>query len=125
MERKPDLERRPGSAHVVSIPPAQHQEAAVRLILAGEIGVGLDGELAAVATEVATVSAPVEIDARHVTFLDRCGVEFLANLANRLPSKPKLFPVTPTIEFLLEVTRTKELFELSDRQPEPAAAIGG
>ena len=60
---------------------------------------------------------PVEIDARHVTFMDSSGVSMLARLAHRTPGRLTMIEPPDVVRFLLEVTRIGEVIDVLDTDP--------
>jgi anti-anti-sigma factor len=88
-----------------------------RLVLSGEVDVALGAELSEAVTEAERVGLPVEIDARHVTFMDSSGVSMLARLAHRTPGRLTLIQPPDVVRFLLEVTRIGEVVDVLDADP--------
>ena len=88
-----------------------------RLVLAGEIDVSLGADLAEAVTEAERSGQPVEIDARHVTFMDSSGVSVLARLASRTPGQLTLIQPPEIVRFLLDVTRIGDLVTVVDDDP--------
>jgi anti-sigma B factor antagonist len=88
-----------------------------RLVLSGEVDVALGAELAEAVTEAERVGLPVEIDARHITFMDSSGVSMLARLAHRTPGRLTLIQPPDVVRFLLEVTRIGEVVDVLDTDP--------
>lgn len=85
---------------------------AVRLVLVGDIGAEVSGELTETMDEAIASGLPVEIDAHHVTFMDSAGVALIAKLAAQLPAPPKMLRTPDTVEFLLNVTGLNEAVEI-------------
>lgn len=88
-----------------------------RLVLSGEVDVALGADLTEAVTEAERVGRPVEIDARHVTFMDSSGVSMLARLAHRTPGRLTLIQPPDVVRFLLEVTRIGEVVDVLDTDP--------
>ena len=84
-----------------------------RVILSGDVDSELADELTEAAAEAEAHHLPIEVDARHVTFMDSAGVAFLARLAARSEHRVRVLRVPPTVRFLLEVTRIGELVDLA------------
>ncbi len=84
-----------------------------RVILSGDVDSELADDLTEAAAEAESHRLPIEVDARHVTFMDSAGVAFLARLAARSPHRVRVLRVPPTVRFLLEVTRIGELVDLA------------
>ncbi|MFH5821743.1 STAS domain-containing protein [Georgenia sp. AZ-5] len=100
-----------GSVHVMVSP------ARTRLVLSGEIDVALAGELAEAVSDAERAALPVEIDARHITFMDSSGVSMLARLAHRTPGRLAMIQPPDVVRFLLEVTRIGEVVDVLDADP--------
>ncbi len=83
-----------------------------RIVLSGEVDADLAAELAEATAEAERQALPIEVDTRHVTFMDSSGVAFLARLSIRSPHRVRLLRVPPTVRFLLEVTRIGELLDV-------------
>ncbi|MCK6209641.1 STAS domain-containing protein [Georgenia sp. EYE_87] len=88
-----------------------------RLVLSGEVDATLGAELTEAVTDAERVGLPVEIDARHVTFMDSSGVSMLARLAHRTPGRLTLIQPPDVVRFLLEVTRIGEVVDVLDSDP--------
>ncbi|WP_129338427.1 STAS domain-containing protein [Cellulomonas endophytica] len=101
----------PGSVHVIT-----EQDRTV-VVLSGEIDADLSPELGEATAEAEERGLPVEVDARHVTFMDSSGVAFLARLSMRSPHRVRLLHVPPTVRFLLDVTKIGELLEVVEDEP--------
>lgn len=100
-----------GSVHVMVAPSR------TRIVLSGEIDVDLAAELQDAATDAEAAGRPVEIDARHVTFMDSSGFTLLARLAHRSPGRLRIIQPPDVVAFLLEVTRIGELVDVVDTDP--------
>ena len=100
-----------GSVHVMVSPSR------TRLVLSGEIDVALSGELTEAVSDAERASLPVEIDARHVTFMDSSGVSMLARLAHRTPGRLTMIEPPDVVRFLLEVTLIGEVVDVLDVDP--------
>ncbi|UNX54598.1 STAS domain-containing protein [Georgenia sp. TF02-10] len=97
-----------------------------RLVLSGEIDVTLEADLADAVADAERADQPVEVDARHVTFMDSSGVTVLARLAHRCPGRLALIQPPDVVRFLLEVTRIGEVVDVLDEDPGfPAVARPG
>ncbi|GAA4285919.1 STAS domain-containing protein [Georgenia daeguensis] len=88
-----------------------------RLVLSGEVDATLGADLSEAVTDAERVGLPVEIDARHVTFMDSSGVSMLARLAHRTPGRLTLIQPPDVVRFLLEVTRIGEVVDVLDADP--------
>ena len=101
----------PGSAHLMVAPGR------TRLVLSGEIDVALSAELTEAVAEAEASRRPVEIDARHVTFMDSSGVALLARLAHRTPQPLTMIRPPDVVRFLLEITRLGDLVTILEEDP--------
>jgi len=109
--RTPAIATEPGSVHVIV--GSEH----TRIVLTGEVDADLGPDLQEAMADAERAGLPIEVDARHVTFMDSSGVAFLARLSTRSPSRVRLIRVPPTVRFLLEVTRIDELLDVVDEDP--------
>ena len=100
-----------GSVHVM-VGPVQ-----TRVVLSGEIDAGIAPELRDAAADAEAAGRPVEVDARHVRFMDSSGVTLLARLAARTPGRLRLIQPPDVVRFLLEVTRIRDLIDVVDGDP--------
>ncbi|MEE6281855.1 STAS domain-containing protein [Georgenia sunbinii] len=101
----------PGSAYLMAAPGR------TRLVLSGEIDVALSAELTEAITEAERSTDPIEVDARHVTFMDSSGVALLARLAHRSPHRLTIIKPPDVVRFLLEITRLGDLITIVDEDP--------
>lgn len=92
-------------------------EGRTRLVLSGEIDVALGAELGEAVEDAERAGHPVEIDARHVTFMDSSGVALLARLAHRTPEPLTMIRPPDVVRFLLEVTHIGDLITVVDDDP--------
>ncbi|HIZ34514.1 MAG TPA: STAS domain-containing protein [Candidatus Ruania gallistercoris] len=95
-----------GSVHTLLDPDR------TRLVLSGEIDVALTDELTDAVTDAEAAGLPVQVDARHVTFMDSSGIALLARLANRTPGRLSLIKPPDVVRFLLDVTRIGDLVDV-------------
>ena len=100
-----------GSVHLMVSPVR------TRLVLSGEIDVALSAELTEAVAEAEQAGTPVEIDARHVTFMDSSGVALLARLAHRAPGRLTIIQPPDVVRFLLEVTRIGDVVDVVEDDP--------
>ncbi|MBC7290377.1 MAG: STAS domain-containing protein [Actinotalea sp.] len=108
-------ESQPGSVQVI----VEHQR--TRIVLAGEIDADLGPDLQEATSDAEATGLPIDIDTRHVTFMDSSGIAFLARVATRTGTRTRILHPPETVRFLLEVTRIGELLEVvTDEEPEPA-----
>ncbi len=87
-----------------------------RVVLSGDIDAELAPYLVEAAAEVIEAGQPVEVDTRHVTFMDSTGVAFLARLAAASTQPPVVLSPPEEVRFLLEITRIGDLVEINDRE---------
>lgn len=100
-----------GSVHMMVSPRR------TRLVLSGEIDVALSPDLIEAITETERIGNPVEVDARHVTFMDSSGVSMLAQLAHRAASRLTLIQPPDVVRFLLEVTQIGTIVDVVEVDP--------
>lgn len=93
-----------------------------RLVLSGEIDVALAQEFTEAVADAETAGMPVDVDARHVTFMDSSGIALLARLATRTPGRLTLIQPPDVVRFLLEVTKIGDLVDVQDHDEDPPAA---
>lgn len=101
-------ENGPGSVHTLL------EDERTRVILSGEIDVAVTEELTEAVTEAESAGLPVDVDARHVTFMDSSGIALLARLATRTPGRLTLIQPPDVVLFLLDVTRIGDLVNVQD-----------
>ncbi len=97
--------------HVIVAP------ARTRIVLSGEIDASLGAELQDAAADAEAAARPVEVDARHVRFMDSSGVTLLARLASRTPGRLRIIRPPDVVRFLLEVTHIGDLADIVDDDP--------
>ncbi|MHB1290054.1 STAS domain-containing protein [Georgenia sp.] len=100
-----------GSVHMMVSPSR------TRLVLSGEIDVALSPDLTEAITETERIGNPVEVDARHVTFMDSSGVSMLARLAHHTASRLTLIQPPDVVRFLLEVTKIGAIVDVVEVDP--------
>lgn len=108
-----------GSVHVMVGPTR------TRIVLSGEIDASLGPELQEAAADAETAGRPVEVDARHVRFMDSSGVTLLARLASRTPGRLQVIRPPDVVRFLLEVTHIGDLVDVVDDDPGFDEKAGG
>lgn len=92
-------------------------EQRTRIILQGEIDVALSSELTDALHEAEEAGVPVDVDARHVTFMDSSGVSLLARLVSHTPGRLRIIRPPEVVRFLLEVTRIGEAVDVVEHDP--------
>lgn len=88
-----------------------------RLVLEGDIDVRSKTELMDAVGEALEIGRPVELDVRHVTFLDSSAMSALARLTYRLPSRPQIIAPSELMRFLLDVTHLGDDVDVLDHDP--------
>jgi anti-sigma B factor antagonist len=88
-----------------------------RIVLSGEIDVALSADVQEASADAEAANRPVEIDARHVTFMDSSGVTLLARLANRTPGRLLVIQPPDVVRFLLDVTKIGDIVDVVDVDP--------
>jgi anti-sigma B factor antagonist len=102
----PVPESQPGSVQVIV------QAQRTRIVLSGEIDADLGPDLQEATSDAEATGLPIDIDTRHVTFMDSSGIAFLARIATRSGTRTRVIHPPETVRFLLEVTRIGELLEV-------------
>lgn len=122
----PALEDSPGSGSVPESQPGSVQVVVqgqrTRIVLTGEIDADLGPDLQEATSDAEATGLPIDIDTRHVTFMDSSGIAFLARIATRSGSRTRVLHPPETVRFLLEVTRIGELLEVVDPDASDDAA---
>ncbi|MFD1504958.1 STAS domain-containing protein [Georgenia yuyongxinii] len=111
MKAGPSFADVPGSAAVLT------SATQARLVLAGEVDVSMNDELMEASTELEQTGLPIDVDVRHVTFMDSSVIAVLARLTHRVPSRLRLIEPPDVVRFLLDVTKIGELVEVLDADP--------
>lgn len=99
-------ESQPGSVQVIV------QAQRTRIVLSGEIDADLGPDLQEATSDAEATGLPIDIDTRHVTFMDSSGIAFLARIATRSGTRTRVIHPPETVRFLLEVTRIGELLDV-------------
>lgn len=87
-----------------------------RVVLCGEIDAAMGPDLLDAATDAEVTGRPVDVDARHVTFMDSSGVTLLARLATRTPGRLRVIGAPDVVLFLLDVTHLADLVDVVDAE---------
>lgn len=106
-----------GKGHDAGTASVMVAQGRTRLVLSGEIDVALSSELTEAVAEAEASRNPVEIDARHVTFMDSSGVALLARLAHRTPGPLTMIKPPDVVRFLLDITRLGDVVAIVDEDP--------
>ncbi|HLV03317.1 STAS domain-containing protein [uncultured Georgenia sp.] len=107
----------PGKGHDGGTASVMVAQGRTRLVLSGEIDVALSSELSEAVAEAEASRNPVEIDARHVTFMDSSGVALLARLAHRTPGPLAIIKPPDVVRFLLDITRLGDVVTILEDDP--------
>ncbi|MCK6210110.1 STAS domain-containing protein [Georgenia sp. EYE_87] len=97
----------------------------VRLALAGELDLATKAELLEAVREAARHDRPVEVDARHVTFMDSSAIAALSRLVQLTDHRPIFISPPDVVRFLLDVTRIGELVDIVDHDGASLATTAG
>lgn len=100
-----------GSVHVMT------SAGRTRLVLAGEIDLAIREELTAAVHEVTARNEHIEVDVRHVTFMDSIGIAQLARLANQTKLPATIIKPPEVVRFLLDVTKLGDVFTVVEEDP--------
>ncbi|UFU06047.1 STAS domain-containing protein [Ruania halotolerans] len=95
-----------------------------RLVLSGEVDMAMSDELTEAVAEAEAAGLPVQVDVRHVQFMDSSGISLLARLASRTPGRMTMIRPPDVVRFLLEVTRVGDLVDIVDDDTQGAPSAG-
>lgn len=87
----------------------------VRLVLAGSIDQLCAVELEEAVAEAVRTRLPVEVDTRHVTFMDSAGIGALQSLVSSSPHRVTFIEPAEVVRFLLQVTHLDSVVEIAWR----------
>ena len=88
-----------------------------RLVLAGEIDITIEPDLAEAVSELLSLGLPVDIDARNVNFMDSSALSGIARLSSQLNYRPRFISPPESVLFLLSVTRVLDDVDIVDQDP--------
>ena len=91
-------------------------DGAVRLVLSGPIDQLCATDVDAAVSEAVAARLPVEVDTRHVTFMDSTGMAALQALSTACPLRATFINPTDLVRFLLQVTHLDAEVEIA-REP--------
>ncbi|WP_448072435.1 STAS domain-containing protein [Georgenia yuyongxinii] len=94
----------------------------VRLVLAGELDLATKAELLRAVREAVRYDQPVEVDTRHVTFMDSSAIAALSRLIQQTDERPVFISPPDVVRFLLDVTQIGELVDVVEHDGELPAA---
>ena len=97
-----------------------------RVVLAGEVDVGMVPDLLEAAQAVRDAGLPtVEVDAHLVTFMDSTGLAFFARLVAQGPGRPVVLRPSPPVRFLLDLTWMCDIVDIVDDDPGADTTLPG
>ncbi|MPV36488.1 STAS domain-containing protein, partial [Georgenia subflava] len=94
------------------------------VVLAGEVDAALATDLSDAISDAQRAELPVDVDVRHVTFMDSSGAAMLARLAARVPHRVRIIQPPDVVRFLLEVTAIGDSVDVVDHAPDPSDPAG-
>ncbi|MFD1507518.1 STAS domain-containing protein [Georgenia yuyongxinii] len=86
----------------------------VRLVLSGELDLATKADLLRAVREAVRYDQPVEVDTRHVTFMDSSAITTLSRLTQHTDQRPIFISPSDVVRFLLDVTMIGELVDVVD-----------
>lgn len=99
-----------GAAEII----VERRWARTDVVLAGEVDVRFEEELAQMVRICGMADRPITVDARRLTFIDSTAVTALAPLADHGVGRPVLLGAPPTLILLLKLSGFLDLFELRE-----------
>jgi anti-anti-sigma factor len=75
------------------------------VLLSGEVDHAMEPELRQAAKAAIDAGTTVQVDTRHVRFIDSIGLAFIARLAASLPGRVSVLHPPPHLQLLLEVAQ--------------------
>ncbi|WP_156252450.1 STAS domain-containing protein [Pseudactinotalea terrae] len=112
--------------------PAKHRSGTVtvlaagagaRLVLTGEIDLGMNTELRAAVAELDKLEMPVEVHTRDVTYMDSSVMAIIARLAHGSDASVTLVDPPPLVRFLVLVAELDDVVQLVTRLTEPSESL--
>lgn len=82
------------------------------VLLSGEVDHAMEPELRQAAEAAIAAGNRVDVDARHVTFIDSIGVSFIARIAASV-GQVSVLHAPPNLAFLLDVTQLSSIVRVS------------
>lgn len=79
------------------------------VVLSGEVDHAMEPELRQAAKAAIDAGNRVQVDARHVRFIDSIGLALIARLAASLPGRVSVLHPPPQLELLLEVAQLQRV----------------
>jgi anti-sigma B factor antagonist len=89
----------------------------VRMVLTGQIDQSTHADLADAVNEAISLARSVQIDVRHVRFMDSSGIALIAYLAQRTHSPITMIQPPEVLRFLLDVTHLDEVVDIAEEDP--------
>ena len=86
--------------------------AGARLVLTGEVDLGMNAELHAAVAELETLGMPIEVHSRDVTYIDSSVMAILARLAHRCEQPIRLIDPPALVRYLVLVAELDEVLEV-------------
>ncbi|GAB2619402.1 hypothetical protein GCM10027067_34130 [Pseudactinotalea suaedae] len=99
--------------------------AGARLVLTGEVDIGMNAELHAAVTELEQLGMPVEVHTRDVTYIDTSVMAILARLASRNDQRITLVDPPALVQFLLLVAQLEDVVDIVTRRGTPSRTGDG
>ena len=93
--------------------------AGARLVLTGEVDVGMNAELHAAVAELEMLQMPIEVHTRDVTYVDSSVMAVLARLAYRCEQPIRLVDPPALVRYLVLVAELDDVVEIVTRRVPP------
>lgn len=94
-----------------------------RLVLTGEIDLGMNTELRAAVAELDKLEMPVEVHTRDVTYMDSSVMAIIARLAHGSDASVILVDPPPLVRFLVLVAELDDVVQVVTRLTEPSESL--
>jgi len=94
--------------------------AGARLVLTGEVDIGMNAKLNAAVAELEQLGMPVEVHTRDVTYLDTSVMAILARLASRSEQRITLVDPPALVRFLMLVAQLEDVVDIITRRGTPS-----
>ena len=85
--------------------------------MTGEIDQSTNADLTDAVNEAISLARSVQVDVRHVRFMDSSGIAMLAYLAQRTQYPLLMIQPPEVLRFLMEVTRLDEVVDITEDDP--------
>lgn len=93
--------------------------AGARLVLTGEVDLGMNSELNAAVAELEKLQMPIEVHTRDVTYMDSSVMAIIARLANRSTRPITMVDPPALVRFLVLVAELDDVVEVVARRMAP------